>query len=414
MRPVSFLAGIAATAFVLALATIALTVWVDPYRMYGTPVTPGWTALKPRIYQQTGIAKTYQLERTAPRTLLLGNSRVEIGIDPESPAWPPAAQPVFNAAQDGRGLPTALAMLREAIAVRVPDTVVLGLDILDFLQNPRPPRTHRPPPGDDDRRLLVNGDGRPNPRRAMQIWRDRLAATLTISALYDSIATVLDQTPSTSATMTPQGFNPLHQYRAYVARSGYYELFDQKAAIYQAQYSRLPHPDFAQPFRYSSFRYLRRIMVLAAKHKIRLILYIHPYHADYLEMLHQVGLWPSFDDWKLALVRVVESENRLLSTEVPLYDFAEYDRFTTEPVPPPGDHRSRMQWYWESAHYKSALGDQVLARIFGGTKSFGSLLTSHNIDGRLANIDAARLSYLNHGQPETDEVLPVSARDASP
>ena len=49
MRPVSFLAGIAATAFVLALATIALTVWVDPYRMYGTPITPGWTALKPRI-----------------------------------------------------------------------------------------------------------------------------------------------------------------------------------------------------------------------------------------------------------------------------------------------------------------------------------------------------------------------------
>ena len=116
--------------------------------MFGTPVTPGWTALKPRIYQQTGIAKTYQLERVAPRTLLLGNSRIEIGLDPQSHEWPGDAQPVFNAAEDGRGLPLALAMLREAIAVRVPDTVVLGLDILDFLENPSSPGKP-PPPGAD-------------------------------------------------------------------------------------------------------------------------------------------------------------------------------------------------------------------------------------------------------------------------
>lgn len=412
MRPAGFLAGVGATALALALATVALTVWVDPYRMYGTPVTPGWTVLKPRIDQQTGIAKTYQLERVAPRTLLLGNSRVEIGIDPESREWPPGAQPVFDAAEDGTGLPTALAMLREAIAVRVPKTVLLGVDILDFLQNPTPPGTQRLPSGADARRLLVDRDGRPNPQRAMQVWRDRLATTLTISALYDSIATLLDQNPSTSGTMTPQGFNPLHQYRTYVARSGYYELFAQKAAVYRTEYSRLPRPTFANPYQYASFRYLRRIMVLAAQHKIRLILYIHPYHADYLEMLHQVGLWPSFENWKRALVRVVENENRLLSTDVPLYDFAVYDRFTTEKVPRRGDHFTKMRWYWESAHYKSALGDQILARIFDGANGFGSLLTPANIEDRLAAIGAARLRYLNRDRRERGAVLPVSSRDA--
>ncbi len=410
MRPVGFLAGVGATALALALATVALTVWVDPYRMYGTPVMSGWTALKPRIDQQTGIAKTYQLERVEPRTLLLGNSRVEIGIDPESREWPHDAEPVFDAAEDGRGLPTVLAMLREAIAVRIPDTVLLGVDILDFLQNPTPPGTHRPPPGADARRLLVDREGRPNPQRAMQIWRDRLATTLTISAVYDSIATLLDQNPSTSGTMTPQGFNPLHPYRTFVARSGYHELFAQKAALYQAEYSRLPHPSFADPYQYSSFRYLRRIMVLAARHKIRLILYIHPYHADYLEMLHRVGLWPSFDAWKRALVRVVDSENRLLSADMPLYDFAEYDRFTTEPVPPPGDRHTKMQWYWESAHYKSALGDRILARIFGGAKGFGSQLTAQNIDARLAGINAARVDYLNRRWRSSGGLEAASAR----
>ena len=413
MRPVGFLLGVGATALGLALAAIALTIWVDPYRMFGTPVTPGWTALKPRIYQQTGIAKTYQLERVAPRTLLLGNSRIEIGLDPQSHEWPGDAQPVFNAAEDGRGLPLALAMLREAIAVRVPDTVVLGLDILDFLENPSSPGKP-PPPGADLRRLLVDSGGAPNPQRRMQVWRDRLASTLTIGAVFDSLDTLFDQDPMTSVTMTPQGFNPLHQYRVYVARSGYHELFAQKSATYEAEYRRYPAPDFADPHQYQSFRYLRRIIELAAKHRIRLILYIHPYHADYLEMLHRVGLWPSFEDWKRALVRVVEAENRVLPAKVPLYDFAGYDRFTTEPVPPPGDRHSKMRWYWESAHYKSALGDRILARIFGGAEDFGCRLTPSDIEDRLAAIRDMRLRFLAHGRQGLAEASPQPVSAPAP
>src|SRR6266566_87348 len=138
MRPRAFLVELAATTCGLALITIVLAIWVDPYRMYGTPVMQGWTEFRPKIYQQSGIAKTYQLDRVAPTTLLLGNSRVEIGFDPESRQWPAGARPVFNAAQAGKGLTTVLAMLREAIAVHAPKTVVLGLDILDFLQKPDP------------------------------------------------------------------------------------------------------------------------------------------------------------------------------------------------------------------------------------------------------------------------------------
>jgi hypothetical protein len=411
MRPIGYLAGIGATAFGLALAVIALNVLVDPYRMYGTPVIPGWTALKPRIYQQTGIAKTYQLERVVPRTLLLGNSRVEIGLNPKSREWPPNAQPVFDAAEDGTGLPLALEMLREAIAVRVPDTVILGLDIIDFLQDPTPPGAQGAPPDADARRFLVRSDGKPNRQRPLQIWRDRIATTLTISALYDSLATLLDQNPRTSATMTLRGFNPLHQYRVYAARSGYHELFAQKNAVYEAQFHRYPAPDFADPFRYSSFRCLRRIIELTARHRIRLILYIHPYHADFLEILHQVGLWPSFDNWERALTRVVALEDRKLSVKVPLYDFAEYDRYSTEPVPPPGDLHAKMRWYWESGHYKSALGDQILARIFGKIDHFGSLLTPSDIDGKLAAIRAARLRFLASERRSIAEALPSATLD---
>src|SRR5919108_2795123 len=132
MRPLSYLTWLGGTFFALTCLAVALGVAVDPYRMYATPTVPGWTALKPRINNQTGIAKTYQLERVRPATLLLGNSRVEIGFDPESPSWPATAYPIFNAAVAGGDLGTSLLMLRDADAVRALDTIMLGLDFLDF------------------------------------------------------------------------------------------------------------------------------------------------------------------------------------------------------------------------------------------------------------------------------------------
>ena len=73
---------------VLAVITFVFTIFADPYRMFGTPTIRGLTELKPRAFEKLSIAKTYQLERIAPKTLLLGNSRTEIGLDPMSGQFP--------------------------------------------------------------------------------------------------------------------------------------------------------------------------------------------------------------------------------------------------------------------------------------------------------------------------------------
>ncbi len=91
------------------------------------------TELKPRAAEQMGIAKTYQLERIAPKTLLLGNSRTEIGLDPMSPQFPAEQRPVFNASYAGRDVCTSLLMLRDAMAVRIPERIILGIDFQDML-----------------------------------------------------------------------------------------------------------------------------------------------------------------------------------------------------------------------------------------------------------------------------------------
>lgn len=386
---VSYLVRLAGVALIWTVCSITFTVLVDPYRMYGAPSIRGWTELKPRIYQQSGIAKTNGIERVKPKTLLLGNSRVEIGFNPESKVWPSSYQPVFNAAEAGRGLSTALAMLHEDIAIHPPQRVFLGLDFQDFLSRQDQASTFLP--GPDERRLLVTLQGDKNSHRTLQKWRDRLATTLTFDALYDSILTIVDQDPKTSVNMTKWGFNPLHEYRVYARRTGYYGLFLAKAKDYEQQYSSYDVPDFSKGPGLANFRELATIVSLARKNNIELILFTQPYHADYLEMLHQMGLWPSFEQWKYLVAQFASQ------TGVQLFDFAEYDAFTTEEVPRREDTTTEMRWYWEPGHYKEVLGDEILKSMISGKASFfGRRLTSTNVVRAMSAVRSARTLYLSH------------------
>jgi hypothetical protein len=392
MRPFTFLAWCAATAAALAGLACVLTILVDPYRFFGTPSVPGWTSLKPRIYQQVMMAKTYQMERVKPKTLLLGNSRVEIGLDPESSNWPKDAVHVFNSAVAGRGLFVSYLMLREAIAVSTPQVVVVGLDFQDFAES-LSPASATPVFSNDEARLLVDRSGNPNHARSLQVWRDCGAVMLTIGAISDSVTTLFDQDPATSPTMTPLGFNPLHEYNLFVRRSGHYELFAQRQLDYERTY-RLRHDlDFQNLELLASFRYLQAILRVAAEHHIRVVLYIHPYHSHYLEMLHRLSLWGAFEDWKRALVRFLGLQHP--STKVQLHDFADYNDITMESVPPAGDTDSEMHWYWEAGHYKSTLGNELLAAMFG-EHEFGVRLTDVNIEDDLGAIREHRKHFVEH------------------
>jgi hypothetical protein len=372
----------AATVVVLAIAVVLLAIIVDPYRMYGTRPIQGLTALKPFAYRDSSFVKEYMLERVKPRTLLLGNSRVEVGLDPASPLWPEHDRPVFNAAEAGHDLRTALTRLRYASEVSPLNLVVVAADFADFLE-----------PADLDRkmnldtsRLPFDGNGRPNPQRQIQLWRDRLTTTLTISALSDSVVTLLDQGPTAGVTMTESGFNPLHQIAAAARDQGYYMLFAEKLRDYTAQYAAYAQPDFNEPMRHVNFRCLDDIVRLTTQRGIRLIVFINPYHYTLLELWHEDGLWPAFEAWKRALVSVVFRAAGPRQDLLTVLDFSGYSSFAMEAVPPDGDRETAMHWYWESGHYKSALGEHLIARMVGDNETFGQVLTPATVGEALREI----------------------------
>jgi hypothetical protein len=368
----------------------------DPYYMYGTRTLAGLNELKPRVYRQVDLAKTRQIERIAPKSLVLGNSRSETGIDPASPLWPQDARPVFNAAIAGRGLFTARLMLREAIAVHPVQLALLSVDFDDFLGTPDWYNSHSLPGGAAERRLLVDRDGRPNPSRKWQILQDRFASTLSIDAVYDSFATLADQSQTSSVTLTPLGFNPLREYKLFAARIGYRGLFEQKQRAYFLQYSAYAKPDFSRSAANPGLHELRNILSVAHSNRIRLILFIPPYHSAYLKMVGKLGLWDAFERWKRLLVYCMDDVSVGSSKEaVQLIDFSGFNRYTTESVPAAGDYSSAMQWYWEPGHYKAELGDHILRRVFAGETDFGRSLTVASIDQALQEMRDEARPYLD-------------------
>ncbi len=83
---------------------VAFNLVVDPYGLFQVVDVPGVNRVKSQASERGSLFKHVSLERMHPSGLILGNSRAEIGFDPESPAWPPWARPVFNLALPGAGI----------------------------------------------------------------------------------------------------------------------------------------------------------------------------------------------------------------------------------------------------------------------------------------------------------------------
>ena len=359
------LALLAATS--LAAATAILTVMVDPYYAFGARLIEGLTSLKPRADEQIDIAKASLLARARPTTLILGNSRAEIGLDPRSSAWPSSLRPVFNCSLAGHDMFSELLYFLDDLALKRPRLVLVGADFQDFIS--AGDNNSEPPVLPLERRLLVDRHGTPNKDRWVQSLVDMGTSTMAIGALSDSFLTVASQDPRSSPTLTTDGYNPLHEYEYFVRHEGAYVLFAQKRAAYQVQYRRFKPSDFSRPALNPEFRELDALLDAARKSGTRVIVFTYPYHAEYYDMLRGFRLWSSFLAWKAALTSDVSRFTRNSDGRIQLYDFALVNDITSEPAPSQADRGRQMQWYWEPGHFKSALGDQMILRMTGGAGS---------------------------------------------
>ncbi len=356
---------------------------VDPYGIFRIVDIERFNHVKPYPDHDLETIKAYALRRVRPTALILGNSRAEIGFDPEYPAWRAAGySPVYNAAIPGADLGAGWRLLKTSAGEAKPKFVLLGVDFFDFPILPEP-KPEESPSGAGDAR----GD---------LLWSMR--GTLTMQTLLDSATTLRRQFQANPAQLTELGFNPLLEYRDIARVEGYWPLFRQRAEENAKNHGRKPRNLFLSGTGTSPhFDAVRSVVRWARDSDVELTMVIYPYHVQLLLLIRELGLWPLYEEWKKEMTQIVDTEASASNHRIELIDFGVVSAYSVEAIPPKGDKTSATRWYWEAGHFKKELGDLILAQCLGQKASsspfFGVPLSRRNIADHLATQSSALAAY---------------------
>ena len=356
--------GILIGACLLIALASAFNALVDPYAVFGAPRIAGFNDAKPYAGDRGRTGKLHQVLRANPKGLIVGNSRPEMGLSPDHACWPEAARPVYNLGLPGLTVYSQVRYAQHAQADGPVAILVIGVDLVDFISPKRRAEDPRawPPVGidPDSEPFAVDSEGRPVRNFDLARIADYVDAALSLDALGHSLITVARQSGHAVPTRTPDGFNPAETfYQPIIRAEGQGVLFQQ---MNRAMVERLGRADwhlFAKDEDWSfSFESLQRLLRQSREAGTETVVFINPYHAEYLLLLEAGGLWPQFESWKRHLVDLVRAEGAAL------WDFSGFDGYANEPVAGLPSSASSLAWFWEPAHYRRELGDIMLANIW--------------------------------------------------
>ena len=375
------------TSFTIVLFFIATFNWfIDPFAMFWSPQIDGINQIKPEAGKRSRITKAYQVNRIKPQILIVGNSRVEMGLDPENMHF--AGKTVYNQGMPGAGVAMQIDYAIDAINNN--DTIeqlLVGVDFIDFLlseqqvTNFKTKINHHTQPSYAFRLDSTDND---NNFASLSRFKEKMAMVFSLDAFSASISTMVQQKHMASS-ISKHGFNNALSYVAIMNSEGIKPLFRQKLQeistrltgkiwTIQAQETSPYSPTFA---------HLGRLISIAKQRKINITFFINPYHYSYLNTLADNNQWHNFQVWKETLVHYL---NVTQGEDFILWDFSGVSSFVNEIVPLTKP-KQQMRWFWEPAHYRKELGEKMLAVILVKDRStnnnFGKRLTVRNITSLL-------------------------------
>ncbi len=340
------------------LAVGLFNIGIDPY---GVMNSPQWrlNRLKTEQFNHVRLFKASSVNRIAPKTILLGSSRTDLGLDPKHPALA-EGKPAYNLGLAGPNMYEVKRYFDHALAIQ-PElkTVVLGVDFFMFNEY----KTHLP---DFEETRLERKNLTP------QEW---LNVTLSFGVTRSSLSTIKNSWKSQANFLYhDNGFRYVHNNEpknplpkefknmilGFFQEEGYYLRYKLS-------------PGFLND--------LRELVEICQSRNIELKIFISPSHATQWEALRLAGHWEDFEQWKRELVKIA-----------PVWDFSGYHSISTEPM---GD---RMTYYWDSSHYRQEVGNIILNRLFeydtaSVPPDFGPLLTPETVEEHLAEIRHDRESW---------------------
>lgn len=374
--------------------SIMLFNWlVDPYAIFSNNTIP--LSQKPAALIQMRMHKAHQIDSIQPKTIILGTSRAAVGYDPTHASF--TYQPVYNAGLDGANIYEILSYFNHANRSGNIKEVVLSLDLMSFNVN------MKNKPDFNEHRLANN--------KSHAYETEMLTSLFSVSAITDSIKTVFRKFESTFPTMSAQGLTLEKGLAAYQKASGGHHntsLYSEKTYVNDVYRSLIIH----QPNNSSDhFSHFATLLKLCHKNNIKLTIVISPTHVRHHILLTKLGYWPEYENWKRMLVKyTVNIARQMHAAPYVIWDFTDFNAYTTETLPDIGNIDYKMRWFWETSHFNQKLGDIILDRIhFTGTQdtTFGVVLTPENIEAHLATIQKQKKEFENQNQETINEIAEV-------
>ena len=376
------------TLFIVIVAVGLINVVVDPLGVFGSPRVAQINSIKPYLDHHRELSRYQGALRLCVDTGIFGNSRAEIGFDPESPALAAHGLSAFNHAIPGSAASTSL---RQIIWLKdancMPKTILLGVEFFDFLGGSEPLALPR---------LATN----PAPQRDARFFAE---SVFSITGLRDSLTTLLLQRSRYPTTLTNRGFNPLLNYIPEVEQSGHYVLFRQRAEENVRNWTRKPMRLRPERGGISNDEALLDAILTQAQGGGATYIVIYPYHAEIRLMIERLGMGELFAEWKRFVVGIAE-KHADRGNNVQVWDFSGVGPETLEAIPARGDRKTHLTNYWEAGHFKKELGDLVLDRLLGTQSDFGIKLDNRNIESWLVEDRRRVQSLLESSSPLVHEV----------
>jgi hypothetical protein len=341
-------------AVVIACLVASINFVVDPYAITGFPRIPDFNEYKAEINEHTRVMKKYQPFHASSNGLIVGNSRVEMGIAPAYDCFTREGMVVYNLGIPGAGVRTQLAYATNVIYQQPIKTVFLSVDFTDFIsieQQSHETQSASQQAAASDFKFTPLGEHNPHYRRS--VVRDYFKSLFSLDALSASIKTVLLQS-SSSADRDDKGFNPARDFDYAVSIEGPRALFEQKMASLREKYSRPWFLRDAQGGLNPEFADIDAFLDLAAARGIKVYLFTNPFHDSFWELLRTRGHMPAYVDWMQSMENLVRKHQNV---SIEFWDFSEDSPYIHESVPAAGVRAGPLQWFWEPAHYRRELGD---------------------------------------------------------
>ena len=366
---IAFLAFTLPSLLSLGLFNIA----IDPYGVFNSPEILRLNSLKPKQFLNVRLFKAIKITQIKPKTLLLGSSRTDLGLNPQHPSLA-SKQPAYNLGLVGPNIYEIKRYFEHTLKNQPElETVVLGIDLFMFNEHKQ--------------NAIDFAESRLEKENVT--WSDLLNMTLSTNAIEASVETIKSSNNSDAYYLYhPHGLRYVYQNKPHQSprkrfKGSLYGLFNSNEYYHNYKLS----AKFLQDF--------KDIVAICEQRNIELKVFISPSHASQWESLYISGLWEVFEQWKRELVKIT-----------PIWDFSGYNTITTELI------GKEMKNYWDSSHYRQEVGDLVLDRLFNTPENkvpsdFGILVTNNKIESHLANIRTERELWVkNH--PEIVDFINAS------